>query len=99
MGPGSLVGSDSILPYNRSLFEVVAREETFVGVLPRVKIHELGKRFPGLLLSMSARLSAALPRLLRIADFAIGWNEYQAGQMVNEHRRRWVVLNCSVIDR
>jgi hypothetical protein len=86
--PGRLVGADAILQYNRSLFDVVAREETFIGVLPRSKLHELGTRFPRLLLAMSERLSSVLPQLLRIADFAIGWNQYQAGQIINEHRKR-----------
>lgn len=88
MGPTRLIGAECICPGSESTFEVVATKGTFVGLLPRTQVNELGVRHPSLIYNLAERLFTRMPELLALADFAINWRQLRAGQLVEEHSKR-----------
>jgi hypothetical protein len=82
------LGTECLLPENKSAFDVVAQTETFVGILPRAKVHELGAQHPLLIHYLGQCLFTNLSELLSLADFAIGWKHYHAGHAIPEHTKR-----------
>ena len=77
---------------NRSLVEVVAETESFVAILPRNSVNEIIARQPELIYIMGERLLAALPGLIKLADFALEWKQFRAGQTICHESKSWYVF-------
>ncbi|KAM0279825.1 hypothetical protein ACHAQH_004376 [Verticillium albo-atrum] len=95
--PGGLAGYIGALSSYRSFIDVVAKTDVYVGFLPRASLERIVDRYPIILLTMAKRLTSLLPRLLLHIDFALDWDQVNAGQVIfhdgDESEAIYIVLN------
>lgn len=95
--PGGLAGYIGTVSSYRSFIDVVAKTDVYVGFLPRASLDRIADRYPIVLLTMAKRLTSLLPRLLLHIDFALDWNQVNAGQVIyheaDESEAIYIVLN------
>ncbi|KAM0323440.1 hypothetical protein ACHAQA_008719 [Verticillium albo-atrum] len=95
--PGGLAGYIGALSSYRSFIDVVAKTDVYVGFLPRASLERIVDRYPIILLTMAKRLTNLLPRLLLHIDFALDWDQVNAGQVIfhdgDESEAIYIVLN------
>lgn len=95
--PGGIAGYIGTLSSHRSLTDVTAKTDVYVGFLPRQSLERVAERYPILLLTMAKRLTSLLPRLILHIDFALEWVHIDAGKII--HRQGddsdaiYIVLN------
>lgn len=95
--PGGIAGYIGTLSSHRSLTDVVAKTDVYVGFIPRQSLERVAEKYPILLLTMAKRLTSLLPRLILHIDFALEWLQVDAGQVI--HRQGddsdaiYIVLN------
>ncbi|KAK5075072.1 phosphatidylcholine and lysophosphatidylcholine phospholipase [Lithohypha guttulata] len=95
--PGGIAGYIGTLSFHRSLTDVTAKTDVYVGFLPRQSLERVAERYPILLLTIAKRLTNLLPRLILHIDFALEWVQIDAGQII--HRQGddsdaiYIVLN------
>ncbi|KAK5957888.1 phosphatidylcholine and lysophosphatidylcholine phospholipase [Knufia fluminis] len=81
--PGGVAGYIGTLSSYRSLTDVMAKTDVYVGFLPRASLERVAERYPILLLTMAKRLTTLLPRLILHIDFALEWVQVDAGQVIH----------------
>ncbi|ROT41777.1 patatin-like phospholipase [Sodiomyces alkalinus F11] len=95
--PGGLAGYISTVSSYRSFIDIVAKTDVYVGFLPRSSLDRIVDRYPIVLLTMAKRLTSLLPRLLLHIDFALDWDQVNAGQVIfhdgDESEAIYIVLN------
>lgn len=95
--PGGLAGYISTVSSYRSFIDIVAKTDVCVGFLPRSSLDRIVDRYPIVLLTMAKRLTSVLPRLLLHIDFALDWDQVNAGQVIfhdgEESEAIYIVLN------
>ncbi|KAL3296913.1 lysophospholipase NTE1 [Colletotrichum asianum] len=95
--PGGLAGYVGTVSSYRSFIDVVAKTDVYVGFLPRSTIERIADRYPIVLLTMAKRLTSLLPRLIMHIDFALDWEQVDAGQVIfhegDESEAIHIVLN------
>jgi lysophospholipid hydrolase len=95
--PGGLAGYIGTISSSRSFIDVVAKTDVYVGFLPRAALDRIVDRYPIVLLTMAKRLTNLLPRLLLHIDFALDWDQVNAGQVIyheaDESEAIYIVLN------
>ncbi|KAL2761215.1 hypothetical protein ACRALDRAFT_1059143 [Sodiomyces alcalophilus JCM 7366] len=95
--PGGLAGYISTVSSYRSFIDIVAKTDVYVGFLPRSSLDRIVDRYPIVLLTMAKRLTTLLPRLLLHIDFALDWDQVNAGQVIfhdgEESEAIYIVLN------
>ena len=95
--PGGVAGYIGTLSSNRSLTDVTAKTDVYVGFLPRQSLERVSERYPVLLLTMAKRLTSLLPRLILHIDFALEWVQVDAGQIIyrqaDDSDAIYIVLN------
>ena len=95
--PGGLAGYIGTISSYRSLTDVTAKTDVYVGFLPRASLERFADRHPVVLLTMAKRLTSLLPRLLLHIDFALEWVQVNAGQVIyhqgDESDSIYIVLN------
>ncbi|KAI5463111.1 hypothetical protein BGZ63DRAFT_351838 [Mariannaea sp. PMI_226] len=95
--PGGLAGYIGCVSSYRSLIDVVAKTDVYVGFLPRASLERIVDRYPIILLTMAKRLTNILPRLILHIDFALEWVQVNAGQVLfhegDESEAIYIVLN------
>ncbi|GKT85501.1 lysophospholipase NTE1 [Colletotrichum tofieldiae] len=95
--PGGLAGYVGTVSSYRSFIDVVAKTDVYVGFLPRSALERIVDRYPIVLLTMAKRLTSLLPRLIMHIDFALDWEQVDAGQVLfhegEESEAIHIVLN------
>ncbi|OLN87964.1 Lysophospholipase NTE1 [Colletotrichum chlorophyti] len=95
--PGGLAGYVGTVSSYRSFIDVVAKTDVYVGFLPRSALERIVDRYPIVLLTMAKRLTSLLPRLIMHIDFALDWEQVDAGQILfhegDESEAIHIVLN------
>ncbi|KAF2210596.1 hypothetical protein CERZMDRAFT_45031 [Cercospora zeae-maydis SCOH1-5] len=95
--PGGLAGYLGTVSSYRSLINVTAKTDVYVGFLPRMAIERIVDRHPIVLLTMAKRMTSLLPRLIQHIDFALEWVQVNAGQSIynqgEESDAIYIVLN------
>lgn len=95
--PGGIAGYIGTISSYRSLTDVVAKTDVYVGFLPRSSLEMIVEKYPVVLLTMAKRLTSLLPRLLLHIDFALEWVQVSAGQVIyhqdDESDAIYIVLN------
>ncbi|KAL9108082.1 MAG: hypothetical protein Q9227_007057 [Pyrenula ochraceoflavens] len=95
--PGGIAGYVGTLSSARSVTDVTAKTDVYVGFLPRASLERVAEKFPIVLLTMAKRLTSLLPRLLLHIDFALEWVQVNAGQVLHhqgdESDAIYIVLN------
>lgn len=95
--PGGLAGYIGTISSYRSLIDVVAKTDVYVGFLPRSSLEMIVEKYPVVLLTMAKRLTSLLPRLILHIDFALEWVQVNAGQIIykqcDESDAIYIVLN------
>ncbi|KAL0944463.1 patatin-like serine [Colletotrichum truncatum] len=95
--PGGLAGYVGTVSSYRSFIDVVAKTDVYVGFLPRSALERIVDRYPIVLLTMAKRLTSLLPRLIMHIDFALDWEQVDAGQVLfhegDESEAIHIVLN------
>ncbi|KAF6844480.1 patatin-like serine [Colletotrichum musicola] len=95
--PGGLAGYVGTVSSYRSFIDVVAKTDVYVGFLPRSALERIVDRYPIVLLTMAKRLTSLLPRLIMHIDFALDWEQVDAGQVIfhegDESEAIHIVLN------
>lgn len=95
--PGGLAGYMGTVSSYRSLIDVTAKTDVYVGFLPRNVVEKLVERHPIVLFTMAKRLATLLPRLILHIDFALEWVQVNAGQTIfnqgEESDAIYIVLN------
>ncbi|PPJ57422.1 hypothetical protein CBER1_01373 [Cercospora berteroae] len=95
--PGGLAGYLGTVSSYRSLINVTAKTDVYVGFLPRMAIERIVERHPIVLLTMAKRMTSLLPRLIQHIDFALEWVQVNAGQSIynqgEESDAIYIVLN------
>ncbi|KAF9881724.1 patatin-like serine [Colletotrichum karsti] len=95
--PGGLAGYVGTVSSYRSFIDVVAKTDVYVGFLPRLALERIVDRYPIVLLTMAKRLTSLLPRLIMHIDFALDWEQVDAGQVIfhegDESEAIHIVLN------
>ncbi|TEA20767.1 Lysophospholipase NTE1 [Colletotrichum sidae] len=95
--PGGLAGYVGTVSSYRSFIDVVAKTDVYVGFLPRSTLERIADRYPIVLLTMAKRLTSLLPRLIMHIDFALDWEQVDAGQVIfqegDESEAIHIVLN------
>lgn len=95
--PGGLAGYMGTVSSYRSLIDVTAKTDVYVGFLPRSVVEKVVERHPIVLLTMAKRLANLLPRLILHIDFALEWVQVNAGQTIfnqgDESDAIYIVLN------
>lgn len=81
--PGGLAGYVGSLSSYRSITDVTAKTDVYVGFLPRLSLEKAAEKYPILLLTMAKRLTSLLPRLILHIDFALEWVQVDAGQVIH----------------
>lgn len=81
--PGGVAGYVGSLSSYRSLTDVTAKTDVYVGFLPRLSLERAAEKYPILLLTMAKRLTSLLPRLILHIDFALEWAQVDAGQVIH----------------
>lgn len=81
--PGGVAGYIGTLSSYRSLTDVTAKTDVYVGFLPRASLERVSERYPILLLTMAKRLTTLLPRLILHIDFALEWVQVDAGHVIH----------------
>ena len=81
--PGGVAGYIGTLSSYRSLTDVTAKTDVYVGFLPRASLERVAERYPILLLTMAKRLTTLLPRLILHIDFALEWVQVDAGHVIH----------------
>ncbi|KAK3724157.1 phosphatidylcholine and lysophosphatidylcholine phospholipase [Vermiconidia calcicola] len=95
--PGGLAGYLGTISSYRSLIDITAKTDVYVGFLPRMAIERIVERHPIVLLTMAKRLTTLLPRLILHIDFALEWLQVNSGQVLyhqkDESDAIYIVLN------
>ncbi|POS85579.1 patatin-domain-containing protein [Erysiphe pulchra] len=95
--PGGIAGYIGTISSYRSLIDVVAKTDVYVGFLPRSSLEMIVEKYPVVLLTMAKRLTSLLPRLILHIDFALEWVQVNAGQIIykqyDESDAIYIVLN------
>ncbi|RKF61682.1 Lysophospholipase NTE1 [Erysiphe neolycopersici] len=95
--PGGIAGYIGTISSYRSLTDVVAKTDVYVGFLPRSSLEMIVEKYPVVLLTMAKRLTSLLPRLILHIDFALEWVQVNAGQIIykqfDESDAIYIVLN------
>jgi len=95
--PGGIAGYIGTISSYRSLIDVVAKTDVYVGFLPRSSLERIVEKYPVVLLTMAKRLTSLLPRLILHIDFALEWVQVDAGQVIyhqgDESDAIYIVLN------
>lgn len=95
--PGGLAGYLGTVSSYRSLINVSAKTDVYVGFLPRMAIEKIVERHPVVLLTMAKRITSLLPRLILHIDFALEWVQVNAGQAIYNQNEEsdaiYIVLN------
>jgi len=95
--PGGLAGYLGTVGSHRSMIDVTAKTDVYVGFLPISVVERVVDRFPVVLLTMAKRLTSLLPRLILHIDFALEWVQVNAGQVIyhqkDESDAIYIVLN------
>ena len=95
--PGGLAGYLGTVSSYRSLINVKAKTDVYVGFLPRMAIEKIVERHPIVLLTMAKRMTSLLPRLILHIDFALEWVQVNAGQAIYNQNEEsdaiYIVLN------
>jgi len=95
--PGGLAGYLGTIGSHRSMIDVTAKTDVYVGFLPISVVERVVDRFPVVLLTMAKRLTSLLPRLILHIDFALEWVQVNAGQVIyhqkDESDAIYIVLN------
>ncbi|RKF76210.1 Lysophospholipase nte1 [Golovinomyces cichoracearum] len=95
--PGGIAGYIGTISSYRSLIDVVAKTDVYVGFLPQSSLEMIVEKYPVVLLTMAKRLTSLLPRLILHIDFALEWVQINAGQVVyhqyDESDAIYIVLN------
>lgn len=95
--PGGLAGYVGTISSYRSLVDVRAKTDVYVGFLPRASLELMVEKYPVVLLTMAKRLTSLLPRLILHIDFALEWVQVDAGQVIHhqgdESDAIYIVLN------
>lgn len=95
--PGGLAGYLGTVSSYRSLLDVRAKTDVYVGFLPRMAMEKIVERYPTVLLTMAKRLTHLLPRLIQHIDFALEWVQVNAGQSIYHQNQEsdaiYIVLN------
>jgi len=95
--PGGLAGYVGTVSSYRSFIDVVAKTDVYVGFLPLSALERIVDRYPIVLLTMAKRLTSLLPRLIMHIDFALDWEQVDAGQVLfhegEESEAIHIVLN------
>lgn len=81
--PGGVAGYVGSLSSYKSLTDVTAKTDVYVGFLPRLSLERAAEKYPILLLTMAKRLTSLLPRLILHIDFALEWVQVDAGQVIH----------------
>ncbi|KAI6247902.1 Lysophospholipase NTE1 [Erysiphe necator] len=97
IGPGGIAGYIGTISSYRSLIDVVAKTDVYVGFLSRSSLEMIVEKYPVVLLTMAKRLTSLLPRLILHIDFALEWVQVSAGQIIykqgDESDAIYIVLN------
>ncbi|KAI1001197.1 Lysophospholipase [Podosphaera aphanis] len=95
--PGGIAGYIGTISSYRSLIDVTAKTDVYVGFLPRSSLEMIVEKYPVVLLTMAKRLTSLLPRLILHIDFALEWVQVNAGQVIyhqdDESDAIYIVLN------
>lgn len=95
--PGGLAGYMGTVSSYRSLINVTAKTDVYVGFLPRNAVEKIAERYPIVLLTMAKRLTSTLPRLILHIDFALEWIQVNSGKVLynqkDESDAIYIVLN------
>ena len=95
--PGGLAGYVGTISSYRSIVDVRAKTDVYVGFLPRASLELMVEKYPVVLLTMAKRLTSLLPRLILHIDFALEWVQINAGQVIyhqgDESDAIYIVLN------
>ncbi|KAF1815152.1 lysophospholipase NTE1 [Eremomyces bilateralis CBS 781.70] len=95
--PGGVAGYIGSVSNYRSLVEVTAKSDVFVGFLSRSAVERIVEKHPIVLLTLAKRLTALLPQLILHVDFALEWMQANAGQVIynqgEESDAIYIVLN------
>ena len=95
--PGGLAGYVGTVSSYRSVVDVRAKTDVYVGFLPRASLELLVEKFPVVLLTMAKRMTSLLPRLILHIDFALEWVQINAAQVIHhqgdESDAIYIVLN------
>ncbi|KAI9845568.1 MAG: phosphatidylcholine and lysophosphatidylcholine phospholipase [Sclerophora amabilis] len=95
--PGGIAGYIGTVSSYRSLIDVRAKTDVYVGFLPRTSLERIVEKHPVVLLTMAKRLTSLLPRLILHIDFALEWVQVNAGQVIyhqhDESDAIYIVLN------
>ncbi|KAI9757784.1 MAG: phosphatidylcholine and lysophosphatidylcholine phospholipase [Chaenotheca gracillima] len=95
--PGGIAGYIGTISSYRSLIDVRAKTDVYVGFLPRTSLERIVEKYPVVLLTMAKRLTSLLPRLILHIDFALEWVQVNAGQVIyhqnDESDAIYIVLN------
>ncbi|KAI9803097.1 MAG: phosphatidylcholine and lysophosphatidylcholine phospholipase [Piccolia ochrophora] len=95
--PGGIAGYIGTISSYRSLIDVRAKSDVYVGFLPRASLERIVEKHPIVLLTMAKRLTTLLPRLILHIDFALEWLQVNAGQVIyhqnDESDAIYIVLN------
>ena len=95
--PGGIAGYVGTISSYRSITDVTAKTDVYVGFLPRASLERVAEKYPVILLTMAKRLTSLLPRLITHIDFALEWEQVNAGQVIHhqgdESDAIYIVLN------
>lgn len=95
--PGGLAGYLGTITSRRSFANITAKTDVYVGFLSRASIEKIVEKHPIVLLTMAKRLTSLLPRLILHIDFALGWEQVDAGQTIfrqdDDSDAIYIVLN------
>lgn len=95
--PGGLAGYLGTVGSHRSMIDVTAKTDVYVGFLPIAVVERVVDRYPIVLLTMAKRVTSLLPRLILHIDFALEWVQVNAGQVIYHQKEDsdaiYIVLN------
>jgi lysophospholipid hydrolase len=95
--PGGIAGYIGTISSHRSLIDVIAKTNVYVGFLPRSSLERIVEKYPVILLTMAKRLTSLLPRLILHIDFALEWVQVDAGHVIyhqgDDSDAIYIVLN------
>jgi lysophospholipid hydrolase len=95
--PGGIAGYIGTISSHRSLIDVIAKTNVYVGFLPKSSLERIVEKYPVVLLTMAKRLTSLLPRLILHIDFALEWVQVDAGQVIyhqgDDSDAIYIVLN------
>ncbi|SZF00536.1 unnamed protein product [Blumeria hordei] len=95
--PGGIAGYIGTISSYRSLIDVIAKTDVYVGFLPHSLLEVIVEKYPVVLLTLAKRLTSLLPRLILHIDFALEWVQVSAGQVLyhqdDDSDAIYIVLN------